>query len=262
MEGNIDTLTLQHADELGTGRLKDVAGRMQNRTLLFVDADNQAPALVRPLLRFIGNVGREVSGAIVAGNGSGDRLRAWEVALSDAVPDASIRSHVAPMRKQSADVRLMFELATLYHGQPDSSLLVVVVSRDDLLLAAAECLSALGHNVLIAVGASSPATPVITELSVVVLPSPQQSATAAATRPPTTSTVAQASTGVDPQTIAAAIKQIKQSLSPHQDGGYAASAVGQVLSQLGHDKATRTKIVSAIPNLRETGAGADKRLIF
>lgn len=235
----------------------------RQRTHVFVDADNQSPALATALLRFLASIGRGVAGATVAGNGSGDRVMAWQRALSQAAPGGVMTTHVAPMRKQSADVRLMFELARLYHGQPDPALLVVVVSRDELLLAAAECLSAQGHHVLLSVGASSPAMPLVTDVPVVVLPVPQASVPAPVVTPPTVSATPQAvSSGVDSKLVAAAVAKIRQSLTPHSDGGYAASAVGQVLSQLGYDKPMRSKIVAAIPKLRETGTGADKRLIF
>ena len=51
-------------------------------------------------------------------------------------------------------------------------------------------------------------------------------------------------------------------LTLNASGGYAASAVGQVLAQLGHDKKARANIVKQFPNLREVGTGPDKRLIF
>jgi len=53
-----------------------------------------------------------------------------------------------------------------------------------------------------------------------------------------------------------------ESLDPRHRGHVSASAVGQVLAQLGHDKAMRTRIVGSIPNLREIGTGSEKRLIF
>lgn len=238
-------------------------------TLVFIDADNQPPALAAPLSRFLSSLGRDVSRVIVAGNGAGDRVRGWEQALLAARPEVDVRCHIAPMRKQSADVRLMFELAPFYHREPDPSTLILVLSRDDLLLAATECLAAKGHNAMIAVGGSVNGTPVVADLPVVVLPAPQQAAATAPSSPPPAPAPTPAppptnasSAGIPQQVVTAAVAKIKQTLSPNKQGGYAASAVGQVLAQLGHDKATRTKIVKAIPNLKETGSGPDKRLHF
>lgn len=234
-------------------------------TLVYVDADNQSPALAKPLIHFLEGVGRKASRIFIVGNGSGDRVSAWEGALKDINPHAQVAAHVAPMRKQSADVRLMFELATLYHGKPDRHMLALIVSRDDLLLAAAECLYGQGHHVLVAVGSSTPSAPLATELPVVVLPLPQavaQSTPKEAAPAPPEPTKPAVSSVVDAQVVKSAIVKIRQALSQSKGGGYGASAVGQVLSQMGHDKAMRTKIVRSIPNLRETGVGPDKRLIF
>lgn len=231
------------------------------RTILFIDADNQPPALAPALTRFLKGIDRHCAQAIVAGNGMGDRVRGWEQALQEAVPSIAIRCHLAPLRKQSADVRLMFELAPFYHGEPDPSMLIVVLSRDDLLLAATECLAAQGHNALIAVGASPNGTPLVTELSIVVLPVPQQAVVTAAPEASSDDSHG-AATKIDTKTISTAIVKIRQTLSPNKQGGYSASAVGQLLSQLGHDKAARTQILRTIPNLKEAGVGGDKVLIF
>lgn len=238
-------------------------------TLLFVDADNQAPILASTLTRFLKTIGRTSAKAIVAGNGVGDRVKNWEIALKEALPDIEVTCHVAPLRKQSADVRLMFELAPFYHGQPDPTVLLVVFSRDDLLVAAAECLVQRGHNAMILVGSASNGPSLITDVPVVVLATPQQIATFTALEYPppakpiqVTPVISPPTAGVANQVVTTAINKIRQQLKPSKQGGYAASAVGQVLSQLGHDKTTRTKIVKQIPNLKEIGKGPEKRLIF
>jgi hypothetical protein len=238
-------------------------------TLLFIDADNQAPILATTLTRFLKTIGRTSAKAIVAGNGVGDRVKQWETSLKDALPDIDVSCHVAPLRKQSADVRLMFELAQYYHGQPDPAVLLVVLSRDDLLVAAAECLVQRGHNAMIVLGSASNGSSLVTDVPVVVLASPQQVATAsvATAAPPampvqTAPVVSPPAAKVANQLVATAINKIRQQLKPSNQGGYAATAVGQVLSQLGHDKATRVKIVKQIPNLKEVGKGPEKQLIF
>lgn len=237
----------------------------QPRAIVFVDADNQSPALGSLLLRFLASIGRDDVQCFIAGNGSGDRINAWRASLEDTKPDVQVVAHVTPLRKQSADVRLVFEMATLYHSQPDPQTVILVVSRDDLLLAAAESLHVLGHHVLIVLGGSATTVPLSTELPVLVLPLPQPPAqpilkevppVMAAPQPPQVTGV------VDSRDVGAAIAKIRQEVSQSKGGGYSASAVGQLLSQLGYDKAMRTKILKAIPNLRETGVGGDKQLFF
>lgn len=242
-------------------------------TLIFVDADNQPPALAGALCRFLKAVERQEVRAIIAGNGTGDRVRGWETALAEAFPCVDISCHIAPVRKQSADVRLMFELAPYYHREPDRAVLIVVVSRDELFLAATECLVARGHNAMVAVGAAGNGMPLVADVPVVLLSAPQSvplsvqpAPSLDAPAPKPTIALVQPSSGaattVDTKTVGEAIKRIRQKLTQNKQGGYAASAVGQVLSEMGHDKAMRTKIVRAIPNLKEVGAGSEKRLVF
>lgn len=235
------------------------------KTLLFIDADNQPPLLASVLTRFLKAIDRTSTRAVVAGNGVGDRVRGWEQALREAIPCIDVCCHVAPLRKQSADVRLMFELAPFYHDEPDCSELLIIVSRDELFLAATECLVARGLNAMLAFGTTANATPMVTDVPVVLLSAPQPP-TVQAPLPKAIEATTQPVNGtaptIDPKIVTAAIKKIRQTLSPNKQGGFAASAVGQVLSQLGHEKATRAKIVRAIPNLKEVGSGSDKRLIF
>ena len=230
-------------------------------TLLFVDADNQSPALVAPLARVFESFGRSCTQAIVAGNGKGDRVRGWEEALQSEVPGIEVRCHVAPVRKQSADVRLMFELAAVHYGAADPATLIAVVSRDDLLVAAAEYLASQGHNVLIALGAGANAVAPVTDLPLVVLPLPQIT-TAASVAEVIAIQMANTPDSIDAHTVTAAVAKIRQTITQDKKGGYPASAVGQLLSEMGHDKSTRTKILRAIPNFKESGVGGDKRLIF
>ena len=236
-------------------------------TLLFIDADNQSPVLAIGLVRFLKAVGRTVTCAVVAGNGSVDRVCGLEQALKEAAPGVEVQCNVAPVRKQSADVRLMFALAPYYHGEPDPSVLIVIVSRDELFIAATECPVTRGHNAVLAIGRAPNGVPTVGDVPVILLASPSPPAppipvVAANSAVAKVQTVTSSSGTIDPKVVTAAITRIRQTLSPNKQGGYAASAVGQVLSQMGHDKAMRTKIVGAIPHLKEAGAGSEKRLIF
>ena len=115
------------------------------------------------------------------------------------------------------------------------------------------------------VGAAPNGTPLLTDVPVVVLTTPQQVLSSPATvpaTPPAAPTVTSPVAKADDQIVSAAIKKVREQLKPNQQGGYAASAVGQVLAQMGHDKATRARIVKQIPKLKEVGSGPEKRLIF
>lgn len=268
--GCLDGIGVQLLYDVGHCPPPEGARSSMTRTLIFVDADNQPPAIAPALNRFLKAIERTDVRGIIAGNGTGDRVRGWETALKDAHPCIDVCCHVAPVRKQSADVLLMFELAPYYHAQPDPAVLLIVVSRDELFLAATECLVSRGHNAMLAVGAASNGSPMVVDVPVVLLSLPQPILPAAPSLQPLISKSASAtlkpSNGaaakVDGKTVGDAITELRQKLSPSKQGGYAASAVGQVLSQMGYDKVMRTKIVSAIPNLKEVGAGSEKRLIF
>lgn len=231
------------------------------RTVLFVDADNQPPTLAAALGRFLATIGRSCTRAIVSGNGVGDRVHGWQHAIEDAFPGIEVHCHVAPVRKQSADARLLFELAPYYHADPDPSLLLVVLSRDDLLVAAAEGLAGRGHNTLLVLCSGSVGSGICAEVPVVVLSSPQPCSLMPTAPAASLPKAASASTS-DTRIVLDALTKIRETLRPHAQGGYAASAVGHVLAQLGHDKAARAKIVKAIPNLKQAGVGPEKRLIF
>ena len=232
------------------------------RTFLFVDADNQVPTLAPALSRFLKTIAGQCERAIVAGNAMGERVRNWESKLAEHFPGVEINCHLAPIRKQSADVRLMFELARFFHDQPDSAILLVILSRDDLLVAAAECLVQRGQNVMVVVGATANGNSLVTDVPVVVLATSQQAAVHAMTDSVPKAVVKENAPKSERQIVQEAITEIRAKLTLNAKGGYAASAVGQVLAQLGHDKKARMSIVKQLPNLREIGTGPEKRLIF
>lgn len=232
------------------------------RTFLFVDADNQLPTLAPSLSRFLKTIAGQCERAIVAGNAMGERVKNWKSKLSEHFPGVEISCHLAPIRKQSADVRLMFELARFFHDQPDSAILLVILSRDDLLVAAAECLVERGQNVMVAVGPAANGNSLVTDVPVVVLATPQQTAAHAMSNSQQKADVKEDAPKSEGQIVQKAIDEIRAKLTLNARGGYAASAVGQVLAQLGHDKKARANIVKQFPNLREVGTGPDKRLIF
>ncbi|SEP96847.1 hypothetical protein SAMN05421693_11275 [Ectothiorhodospira magna] len=178
----------------------------------------------------------------------------WENALRDTNSLVDILPHIVPTRKQSADVVLLFEMARFYHTPTDEKPLIMILSRDDLLVAAAELLSAKGHSVLIALGATIP--PPVATIPVVILPvdAPEKIGDSAIIK----------TTSNDPECLDSAVLQnatraIRHHLGAHEKGtGYPASAVGQVLSKLGHDKAMRMRILATISEVKTDESGIRK----
>ena len=76
---------------------------MSVKSWLYIDADNQSPALAPATIRFLESIGRPAQCAVIAGNGAGRRVKDWETALRDIAPEVDILPRIAPIRKQSAD---------------------------------------------------------------------------------------------------------------------------------------------------------------
>lgn len=226
---------------------------MSVKSWLYIDADNQSPALAPATIRFLESIGRPAQCAVIAGNGAGRGVKDWETALRDIAPEVDILPRIAPMRKQSADAILLFEMAQLYHQSISDRPLIVILSRDDLLVAAAELLAAKDHVVLVALGAtmSSP----VTTVPVVILPVDAQ------TPPMAPAPAVSKATSADPALPDSAVLKKASNAIRHHLGtsnkktGYLASAVGQVLANLGHDKAMRTRILGTIAEVGTDHAG-------
>ncbi|MFN2349997.1 MAG: hypothetical protein ABR558_10575 [Thioalkalivibrio sp.] len=225
---------------------------MATKSWLFIDADNQPPALGPSAIRFLESIGRPAERAVVAGNGAGRRVTDWEISLRDTCPTVEILTHIAPMRKQSADAILLLEMAPFYHNPTDDRPLIMILSRDDLLVAAAELLASRDHDVLISLSATNPSP--VTTVPVLILPVDGQPA------PPKSAAAIEVNSAnpelVDSTVLQNAARAIRHHLgAQNKKTGYLATAVGQVLANLGHDKAMRTRILTAIAEIRTDDAG-------
>jgi hypothetical protein len=138
---------------------------------------------------------------------------------------------------------------------------VVIVSRDDLVIGAAEQAKARGCKTLIAYAESEIPTARNPYLTTLLLPASAKApavAAPAATATPSARPPAQAPSG----TAASVIAQLRGMCKQQPSGGYGASDVGQALSKLGYDKAARARFLASVPALTVRGTGPNKVLVF
>lgn len=222
---------------------------------LFIDADNQPPALATGLAALTGILQQSHILAAVVGNSAGRHVVEWEGKLREAIPGIGVNSKITRLRRQSADAQLMFELAALYHATPTPLDLVIVVSRDEHLIAAAEILAAKGHHVLLAVAAIPNATLITSTVPVVLMAAGVQEGIAASesadtsTRPSSTKAMSDEHARV--------IDLIRHHGRRGAGGGYAKTEVGAVLAKQGYGKLERKRLLQQIPARRSGSSGKE-----
>lgn len=214
-------------------------------TILFVDADNQPSTAAPELAAYLRAMGRSISRINVAGNGSGAHVAGWGRACDDLFPGAAIQTLVTPVRKQAADAWLLFEIGRLTATPLPDGTMIVIVSRDDILVAAAEQLTHEGVLVLLASHSAAP--PPATMVG--HLPLAVGNAAEA---------VRAASVDVaSPSSILEYLRSVVPRRSRHPLR-YAATDVGQALARLGMNRQMRACVLRQIPGLRTIGEGAHK----
>ncbi|MTW23059.1 NYN domain-containing protein [Allochromatium palmeri] len=256
---------------------------------LYIDGDNQSPAIARDLLASVRqDLGLEVSRVVLAGNDHGHTVPRWQAALAkEALSEDRIVALCVPKKPEAADLALILELGAAMERHRQGPDLVVIVSRDEWLIGAAEAVRARGCRVWVAY-AENDAVPAQTPLPTLLLPAinraqAQVRAATAGVKTPTERTLPTVSTSTVPSTPAAPtakptaaapavqptpshtklLAQVRAQCQVQPGGGYLATEVGQVLYTLGlTDKAARTRFLKAIDGLQEAGAGGAKRLIF
>ncbi|MCK7575450.1 MAG: NYN domain-containing protein [Chromatiales bacterium] len=256
---------------------------------LYIDGDNQSPAITRDLLASIRHDwGLDVSCVVLAGNDHGYSVPRWLTALgNEGLPEGRILALRVPRKPEAADLALILELGANMEQHRQWSDLVVIVSRDEWLIRAAEAVRARGCRVWVAY-AENEAVPAQTHLPTLLLPAINraQALARAAHFSPKTPVEHEKSTAskfsvmstipepmAEPQEAAPAdqstsshkklLAQVRAQCQLQPDGGYLASEVGQVLYKLGlTDKAARTRFLKAIDGLQEAGASGAKRLVF
>ena len=247
---------------------------------LYIDADNQSFAIAGDLLASVcDDWGLEVSRVVLAGNDHGQTVVRWQAGLSKQVPDERVLTLQVPITPEAADLALILELGAAMEQHRQHLDLVMVVSRDEWLIAAAEALRLRGCRVWVAY-AQTEKTPARTRLPTLLLPAVNRSGDSAKPRP-TTEPSATAMTAIGAphaqaqgtpatsqppsksSTELELLAQLRAQCKQQPGGGYRSNEVGQVLYGLGlTSKAERERFLRAVPGLREIGTGADKQLLF
>jgi hypothetical protein len=233
-----------------------------------VDADNQSAQCAAPLLAlFRTALTARIISATIAGNNLGQKIDDWRSALLAEIPDLAIRALPALHRKNGADIALLMALGAALETHLHEQALVVIVSRDDLLIGAAEQAKARGCKTLIAYADSDLQAARNTQLTTLLLPAltkpvsvvqPPPVVVQAANSAAPVHPVPQAA-GKDAQAVLARLRDLCQR---QPGGGYSATQVGQALSKLGYDKAARARFLASAPGLKKKGSGANLCYLF
>lgn len=235
---------------------------------LYVDADNQSPQSAKALLSLLqADFDARVISATIAGNNHGQQLDSWRDELLSAVPDLTVHPLNAPHRKQGADVALLMALGADLEGHIRDRVLVVIVSRDDLVIAAAEQAKARGCRTVIAYADGEIPTARNPQLTTLLLPALVKPIAVAhpppvVIQPTTPSAPAQPAVLNHNDGVASVLAQVRGMCKQKPGGGYSATDVGQALSKLGYDKAARARFLASVPGLKKQGTGPNVTLIF
>jgi hypothetical protein len=235
---------------------------------LYIDADNQSHQCAKALLGLFPAIfDARVVSATIAGNNHGQQIDRWRDELVSALPDLVVHVLAAPDRKHGADVALLMALGADLERHIREGEVVVVVSRDDLVIGAAEQAKARGCRTLIAYADGEIPTARNPHLTTLLLPALGKPVSVPRAAP----VVAPAATQTAPArlpdrapdgAVASVLAQLRGMCTQQPGGGYGASDVGQALSKLGYDKAARARFLASVPGLRVRGTGPKKVLEF
>lgn len=235
---------------------------------LYIDADNQSPQCASALLELLqADFDARVVSATIAGNNHGQQIDNWRRELLTVLPDLFVQPLTVPHRKQGADVALLMALGSNLERHTRARELVVIVSRDDLVIGAAEHAKAQGCRTLISHADGDISTARNPLLTTLLLPALGKPVPIAQPKP----TVVQALTSTSPvgaptqspsDSVATVLAKIRGMCTQQPGGGYSATDVGQALSKLGYDKAARTRFLASVPGLTKRGAAANLILEF
>ena len=234
----------------------------------YIDADNQSSQCVKSLIGlFIGDTGMRIISATIAGNNHGKEIECWRSNLVSEVPDINLCLIDVCSRKQAADIALIMELGANLEQHIHERERVIIVSRDELLIGAAEYAKTRGCMVFISYANSDIPVARSTELTTYLLPviakplphqltpvDQNQKIVTPIPIPPKTSPISK-----DVPVLA----KLRQMCQQQSGGGYGASDIGQALLTLGFNtKASREKFLKSIPGLKARGTGPQKILVF
>lgn len=236
---------------------------------LYIDADNQSPQSAGILFETLADhLNTKIASITIAGNNLGKQIDQWteRLSLTDGPPNPRIL-HV-PARKEAADIALVLALGGNLDRHIAARQLVVIVSRDFLLLEAAEQAAELGCRVMLAYSDSSIPSARNSQLSTLLMPEIPKPA-GDGKQPPAhpQATPENSQTAVNPAKVnkkspTEVLAALRKMCTKQPGSGYTASAVGKALSELGFDLKARRAFLKSAPNLGTRGSGSDKILTF
>ncbi|WP_139558170.1 PIN domain-containing protein [Methylotetracoccus oryzae] len=237
-------------------------GHQPANATLYIDADNQSCQCAKSLANLLRNeLGLQVTRIVLAGNNHGKEIENWRGALAAELPDIEpLILHVSS-RKQAADAALIMELGAKLERHLQYRERIIVVSRDDFLVGAAEHAKTRGCLVLVAYAHGEIPAARSSRLTTLVLPAVSKPSCLLPTADQgVTAPLAPTQTADVVRTV---IAELRKLCTKQPGGGYKANEVGQALFKLGFDtKAKRARFLKTIPGLHEQGSGPDKGLVF
>ncbi len=118
---------------------------------LYIDADNQSSACAEALTSLLRHeIAVDRIDAFIAGNHSGRKIGNWLDVFQRLAPEIQTRSLKVPITPDAADVALIMELGANLEHHIRQETIVIVVSRDGLLIRAAEQAKGRGARVFLA----------------------------------------------------------------------------------------------------------------
>lgn len=209
-------------------------------------------------------LGVRILHATIAGNSDGKVSAGWSANLREQIPALPISMIVVPCRKDAADAALILALGADLADHLRLGTRVVLVSRDALLLAAAERAKAAGCRIYVAYSDSGSLTARDPGLTTFLLPAVPGSG-AQAEKPSSVTIVPKApvEASAPKVEVAKVIAQVRGMCKQQPGGGYSATDVGQALAKIGYKTpAERKRVIATFPGLRERGAHPHKLLVF
>ena len=264
----------------------------------YIDADNQLPNCAHALVQMSADLALGPLQAIVAGNNCNGRLDGWCEELRWSAPAITLERIQVPARRQAADVALIMALGANLAEHLARQDLLVIVSRDESLISAAEWAKAKGCASLTAYSTTAPPGAQDALLPSVLLPvldrplappkpraisSPPASVTAkhpvrlgpAATKSAPPPPIPAKTSATPPAAPAKPTKPAKPITKAQEvmtilraqckltaNGGYSANEIGQALQKLGYDAKARRQFLSQTPGISVVGKGTNKCYIF
>lgn len=237
---------------------------------LYIDADNQSAQLVTPLLNALtDNLKVPITRVTIAGNNAGKQIDQWRTRLSAADPDLDVHILDVPTRKDAADIALILELGASLEWAIHQQQLLIIMSRDEILIGAAEQAKARGARVMLAYADSRIPSSGNAELTTLLLPTvtkPQANKPPAALPKPTQAITADKMSTtvpkVDKSSVNSVLAGLRQMCPEQPGGGYQSTHVGQALQKFGFDAKARKTFLASVPNLGTRGKAQNKVLLF